>query len=109
MGLVTSRGFRTSPANNELKRKSLYWTRDCIDYGVPNKVCAACPLRLQCTRNKSGRTVKRHLRQEELDRMRAISHSARAREDLKLRQHLTERSFARGQRLSMAHMRWRRL
>ncbi|MGB7623827.1 MAG: IS1182 family transposase [Terriglobia bacterium] len=97
------------PAGQRLKRKSLHWTRDSIDYGAPKKVCAACPLESQCTRNKSGRTVKRHLRQEDLDRLRAISRSPRARQDLKLRQHLMERSFARGQRLGMARMRWRRL
>jgi hypothetical protein len=49
------------------------------------------------------------LRQEELNRMLRISDSAAARENLKLRQHLMERSFARGQRLGMARMRWRRL
>lgn len=97
------------PASQRLKRKSLHWTRESLDYAAPKKVCTACPLRSQCTRNKSGRTVKRHLRQEELDRMRAISRSSRARQDLKLRQHRGERSFARGQRLGMARMRWRRL
>jgi hypothetical protein len=40
------------------------------DYGAPKKVCADCELREQCTRNKSGRTVKRHLRQDELNAMR---------------------------------------
>lgn len=97
------------PAGQRLQRKSLHAKRHSYDYAAPKSACAACPLRPQCTRNKSGRTVKRHLRQEELDRMLRISHSARSREDLKLRQHLMERSFARGQRLGMARMRWRRL
>ena len=97
------------PAGQRLKRKSLHWTRSSIDYGAPKKVCRACPWQPQCTRNKTGRTVKRHLRQVELDRMLEISHSAAAKENLKLRQHLMERSFARGQRLGMGRMRWRRL
>jgi IS5 family transposase len=84
------------PAGQRLKRKSLHAPRHSYDYAAPKSVCAACPLQPQCTRNKSGRTITRHLRQEELDRMHAISQSARSRADLKLRQHLMERSFARG-------------
>ncbi len=97
------------PAGQGLQRKSLHAQRHSYDYAAPKSVCAACPWRSQCTRNKSGRTVKRHLRQDELDRMLQISHSPRSRQDLKLRQHLMERSFARGQRLGLARMRWRRL
>jgi transposase len=58
------------PAGNRLKPKSLHSNRQSRDYAAPRKVCAVCSLREQCTRNKSGRTIKRHLRQEELDRMR---------------------------------------
>jgi transposase len=97
------------PAGQQLKRKSLHQDRASCDYAAAKSVCAACPLQSQCTRNASGRTIKRHLRQDELERMRAVSRSPRARRDLKLRQHLMERSFARGQRLGMARMRWRRL
>ena len=97
------------PAGQRLQRKSLHAPRHSYDYAAPKRVCAACPLQPQCTRNKAGRTITRHQRQAELDRMLQISHSAAAREDLKLRQHLMERSFARGQRFGMARMRWRRL
>jgi transposase/uncharacterized protein (UPF0179 family) len=84
------------PAGHWLKPRSLHIDRQSRDYAAPKKVCAACHLREQCTKNKSGRTIKRHLRQEELDWMREASRSSEARRDIKTRQHLMERSFARG-------------
>ncbi len=97
------------PAGNLLKPKSLHINRQSRDYAAPKKVCAACLIREQCTRNKSGRTVKRHLRQEELDGMREASRSTRAKRDIKTRQHLMERSFARGTRYGFDRARWRGL
>ena len=97
------------PAGNRLKPKSLHLNRQSRDYAAPKKVCAACLIREQCTRNKSGRTIKRHLRQEELDRMRETSRSAWAKRDIKTRQHLMERSFARGTWYGFDRARWRRL
>ena len=99
----------TCPAGNLLKPKSLHIHRQSRDYAAPRKVCAACQLRDQCTKNKSGRTIKRHLRQDVLERMRAISRSANARYDIKKRQHLMERSFARGTRYGFDQARWRGL
>jgi transposase/uncharacterized protein (UPF0179 family) len=97
------------PAGNQLKPKSLHLNRQSRDYAAPKKICASCTLREQCTKNKSGRTIKRHLRQEELDRMREASRSARAKRDIKTRQHLMERSFARGTRYGFDRARWRGL
>jgi len=97
------------PAGQVLKRRALHKKRKSADYGAPRKMCAACELREHCTKNKSGRTIKRHLRQNELDKMRQASNSAKAKRDIKTRQHLMERSFARGQRLGMKRARWRRL
>ena len=97
------------PAGNRLKPKSLHGNRESRDYAAPRKVCAVCSLREQCTRNKSGRTIKRHLRQEELDGMREASRSAQAKRDIKTRQHLMERSFARGTRYGYDQARWRGL
>lgn len=97
------------PAGQEMKRKSLHQNRNGVDYGAPKKVCAACHLRPQCTRNKTGRTVKRHLRQDELDLMRQASRSAKAKRDIKTRQHLMERSFARSTRYGFDRARWRGL
>ena len=92
-----------------MKPKSLHKGRQSRDYAAPKKICAACELREQCTKNKSGRTVKRHLRQEELDGMREASRSARARRDIKMRQHLMERSYARGTWYGFDRARWRGL
>lgn len=97
------------PAGNLLKPKSLHINRQSRDYAAPKKVCAACRLREQCTKNKSGRTIKRHLRQDDLERMREASRSARAKRDIKTRQHLMERSFARGTRYGYDRARWRGL
>lgn len=96
------------PAGQRLKRKSLHQQRQSIDYAAPKKVCAACALRSQCTRNKAGRSIKRHLRQEALDRMRSRSRALQAKRDIRTRQHLMERSFARGTRFGFDRARWRR-
>jgi transposase len=97
------------PAGNRLKPKSLHIHRQSRDYAAPKKMCAVCHLREQCTKNKSGRTIKRHLRQEELDAMREASRSARAKRDIKMRRHLMERSYARGTWYGFDRARWRGL
>ena len=97
------------PAGNRLRPRSLHQNRQSRDYAAPRKLCAVCSLREQCTRNKLGRTIKRHLRQEALDRMRESSRSAQARRDIKMRQHLMERSYARGTRYGFDRARWRGL
>ncbi|MBI4654992.1 MAG: transposase [Nitrospirae bacterium] len=97
------------PAGKRLKRKSLHEARQGIDYGAPKKECGICELRPQCTKNKAGRTVKRHLRQQEIDCMRALAGSAQSKKDIKTRQHLMERSFARAKRFGFKRARWRRL
>ena len=97
------------PAGNVLKPKTLHKNRQSRDYAAPKKVCASCQIREKCTRNKSGRTVKRHLRQSELDVMREASRSYKAKQDIKTRQHLMERSFARSTRYDFDRARWRGL
>jgi len=97
------------PVGNRLKPRSLHKSRQSRDYAAPKKICAVCHLREQCTKNKSGRTIKRHLRQEDLDRMREASRSAKAKRDIKRRQHLMERSYARGTRYGFDRARWRGL
>jgi len=97
------------PAGNRLRPKSLHKGRESRDYAASKRVCAVCHLREQCTKNKSGRTIKRHLRQEELDKMREASRSREAKRDIKIRQHLMERSYARGTRYGFDRARWRGL
>ena len=95
------------PAGNALKRKSLHHQRESIDYAASKSVCDACELRAQCTRNKAGRSIKRHLRQDALDAMRSRSRSPQAKRNIRIRQQLMERSFARGTRFGFDHARWR--
>jgi len=45
-----------------------------------------------------GRSVQRHARKEDLDEMLANTQSPSAKRDIKTRQHLMERSFARSVR-----------
>jgi hypothetical protein len=97
------------PAGQKLAPRSLHMNRQSRDYGAPKKVCAACHLQEQCTKSKAGRTIKRHLRQDDLDNMRAESHSAKAKRDIKTRQHLMERSYARSTRYDFDRARWRGL
>ena len=100
----------TCPVGKRLRRKSLHINRQSMDYAALRSDCRVCDLRpQQCTRNKAGRTVKRHLRQEELDYMRALAKSTLSRSDIRLRQHLMERSFARAKRYGYDRARWRRL
>ena len=97
------------PTGNTMKKKSLHMNRQSMDYGAPKKVCAVCSIREQCTENKSGRTIKRHLRQSELDYMREISRSKASRRDIRTRQHLMERSFAQSKRYGYDRARWQGL
>lgn len=97
------------PAGNLLKPKSLHKERQSIDYAASRKVCVACRLREQCTKNKSGRTIKRHLRQDVIDMMREASRTGKSKRDIKTRQHLMERSFARATRYGFDRARWRGL
>jgi transposase len=99
----------TCPAGQTLKRRKLYKKRDHYEYKAPSKVCKKCPLGNKCTRSKQGRTLKRHIRQEQLDGMLVTASSIAARRDLKTRQHLCERSFARSTRYGYKRARWRRL
>ena len=76
---------------------------------LPTKICNKCVLKPQCTRSKQGRTIKRHVRQDDLDLMFNQANSREAKRDIRTRQHLMERSFARGTRYGYQRARWRRL
>jgi transposase len=95
------------PSGKRLRRKSL--NRESVVYAASRSDCSVCELMSQCTKNKAGRTVKRHLRQEELDYMRVLAGSSLSRRDIKTRQHLMERSFARAKRYGFDRARWRGL
>jgi transposase len=97
------------PANQVLKRRKQKKKRNAFEYGISIRLCRNCPLRDQCTKSKTGRTVKRHIRQDDLDHMRRKAQSSRSKRDIKIRQHLMERSFARATRYGYKRARWRNL
>lgn len=97
------------PAGKRLTRRRFNSQRQQWEYTASRKTCHSCALQPQCTRSKAGRSLKRHLRQEALDRMLSQAEAASARRDRKTRQHLMERSFARGTRYGIKQARWRRL
>jgi len=97
------------PAGERLTRRRFNTQRQHWEYTAPRKRCAQCALQPQCTRSQAGRSLKRHKRQRELDRMRSQAESAPGRRDRKTRQHLMERSFGRGTRYGIKQARWRRL
>jgi len=96
------------PAGETLERRKFKKKRNHFEYSLPAKVCNRCPLKPQCTRSNQGRTIKRHVRQDDLHRMLIQSQSGAARSDIRLRQSLMERSFARSKRFGYKRARWRR-
>jgi transposase len=99
----------TCPAGHVLKKRSIHEDKQNIEYAASKKDCDACSLRSGCTRSKGFRTVQRHVRQEELDPMLALTKTHAAKNDLKTRQHLMERSYARSTRFGFDRARWRGL
>ncbi|CAB5144090.1 hypothetical protein D3OALGB2SA_4404, partial [Olavius algarvensis associated proteobacterium Delta 3] len=54
------------PEGEELKRRNFNKKRQQFEYMSSMKTCGRCHLLDQCTRSKTGRSLKRHLRQNEL-------------------------------------------
>ena len=99
----------TCPAGNTLTIRKYYKYRSHYEYICPKSICSNCHLKSQCTRSKTGRTLKRHVRQDELDHMLNQANSKQSKKDIKTRQHLMERSFAHSERYGFKRARWRRL
>jgi len=97
------------PAGQLLTRRMYHKKRKSYEYKAASESCAHCHLRDRCTRSRNGRTLKRHLRQDELDIMREGAQSSEAKRDIRTRQHLSERSFAWSTRYGYKRARWRRL
>lgn len=97
------------PAGELLEPRRYKKKRKHIEYVAATKTCNRCILKPQCTRSKTGRSVKRHIRQEQLDQMKAIAEGPASKHDIKQRQHLMERSYARGSRYGFDRARWRGL
>jgi hypothetical protein len=97
------------PAGQRLQRRRYDPNYETFQYRGKARICRACSLRDQCTDSKRGRTLRRHLRHEEVRLMRDRAQSCGSKKDLKTRQHLMERSFARAVRFGFKRARWRRL
>lgn len=98
------------PAGERLHRHHFHQRRGHWEYRPKRGVCAGCSLRSQCTRDKAGRTLKRHEHQELLEQARRQSHSEAAREDRRRRQWFQERNFAEAAVLhGFKRARWRGL
>ena len=99
----------TCPAGKTLTRRKHKKKRQAYEYSCSKKECQACNLYDQCTKSKTGRTIKRHYRHEELQSMRERTKTKVAKRDINIRQHLMERSFARATRYGYKKSRWRLL
>ena len=99
----------TCPAGSELRRRRFNKQRRQWEYTPSMKICRSCSLMSQCTRSKTGRSLKRHERQDDLDKMLLQSESKESKKNLWIRQHLIERSFGKSCRYGFKRARWRRL
>ncbi|MBM3136349.1 MAG: transposase [Chloroflexi bacterium] len=97
------------PAGQRLQRTRYDRNHQTFQYQGKAKICQACSLRGQCTDSKRGRTLRRHRRHEAVRLMRDRAQSFRSKQDLRTRQHLMERSFARSAPYGFKRARWRRL
>ncbi len=97
------------PAGQSLKRRKLYKKRQHYEYIAAAGTCNRCELKDQCTQSKSGRTLKRHVRQDDVNHMVEKANSPESKKDIKTRQHLMERTFAQATRYGYQRARWRRL
>ena len=116
-GIFTKEEFTYSPDNDIficpsgeiLTRQKFKKKRKHYEYKASAKACSQCDIKDKCTRSKSGRTLKRHERQDELDGIVERTQSKESKKDLKTRQHLSERSFAQSTRYGFKRARWRNL
>jgi transposase len=100
----------TCPCGHEMTRRKCKTTRPGYEYACGKDVCRHCPLRQDCTKSRTGRTIKRNINQELVDQGKAESSSTAARKDRVRRKWLMEGSFADGaNNHGLKRARWRRL
>lgn len=98
------------PGGKQLKRTRFNKQRQVYGYYGSKAMCGKCPLKEQCTTSENGRSIQRHVRQDEIDQMRREAGSWRARGDLRRRRYLMEGSFADGaNNHGLKRARWRGL
>jgi len=98
------------PAGERLYPRSADRIRKAMEYVVRKGTCEGCPLKSQCTRAKTGRTILRRWGQELIDEGWKSSRSPEASRSRHRRKWLMEGSFAQGANLhGFKRSRWRRL
>lgn len=98
------------PAGQTLHPRGYDAQRQHTEYVARKGVCAACPLRTQCTTSKHSRAVHRYREHELVLQARAQATSPAARRDYGRRRHLMEGSFAQSVNCHGGkRARWRRL
>lgn len=117
-GLYTKEDFRydasadvyVCPAGQQLRPRRFHERRQMTDYVADKKACAQCPLRTECTKSKTGRSVARHWREPDLEVALAFARLPEAQADRRRRRSLMEGSFAHAaNRYHFKRARWRRL
>ena len=98
------------PAGEILKKRKHRKNRKSYEYAARRRVCHSCELRLQCTKSKTVRTLKRHENHESIEAARLQSHSQAAKRDRIKRKWFMEGSFAdAANNHGLKRSRWRRL
>ena len=97
------------PGGQKLHRTGSPPERDHVEYRAGTKVCAACPLREQCTSGKRGRTFKRHVRQDAIDWADHLLPPWTRRRMMRRRRIRAEGSFADALQHGFKRARWRGL
>ncbi|MES1166849.1 MAG: transposase [Pseudomonadota bacterium] len=98
------------PAGQELCPRRYHPRRQSTEYRARQGVCAACPLRAQCTAAPSGRGITRHREHDLVRRARAQATSPEAKRDYRRRRSLMEGSFAQSANChGCKRARWRRV
>lgn len=98
------------PAGQTLYPRRFNERRQSTEYRTRKGVCAACPLRTQCTDSPHGRHITRHRLHDLVQLARAQAHSPAAHRDYSRHRHLMEGSFAQSANChGFKRARWRRL
>jgi IS5 family transposase len=96
------------PAGQKLHRTGKAPDRDHVEYHAGTKVCAACPMREQCT-GKTGRSFKRHVHQDAIDWADHLLSPGTRQSMMRRRRIRAEGSFADALRHGFKRARWRGL
>ena len=98
------------PAGQPLTPRRFHERRQMTDSVADKKVCARCPRRAECTKSKTGRSVARHWREQDLEVALAFARLPEAQADRRRRRYLMEGSFAHAaNHYHFKRARWRRL